>query len=221
MTMFARQGYHADPVKLQVSFGKGNRFWSNVFPTKFLEKHQKEVKRFTTMIKTIRWFELIFALMPIKTVLKIFGFSYEFANVVALPMVALFLGTGNYAPEVPTIMLERLCTSPTYGMWYPTNKESVVTNLPPMVVFPNFSDFYETWRKDLVGKGVKIRLSTEVTQVVSRSKDGVVVKTIKRTIEDDNHNQNSAWVPYDKDNNKDAGAEETEEHYDELVLCCL
>jgi len=221
MTMFARQGYHADPVKLQVSFGKGNRFWSNVFPTKFLEKHQDEVKRFTTMIKIIRWFELIFALMPIKTVLKIFGFSYEFANVVALPMVALFLGTGNYAPEVPTIMLERLCTSPTYGMWYPTNKESVVTNLPPMVVFPNFSDFYETWRKDLVGKGVKIRLSTEVTQVVSRSKDGVVVKTIKRTIEGDNHNQNSAWVPYDKDNNKDAGAEETEEHYDELVLCCL
>lgn len=226
MAMFARQGYHADPVKLQVSFGKGSHFWSNVFPTKFLEKHQNEVQRFTTMIKVLRWFEVIFALIPIKLVLKIFRFSYEFANVVALPMVALFLGTGNYAPDVPTIMLERLCTSPTYGMWYPTDKESVVSNMPPMVVFPNFSDFYETWRKNLVGQGVNIRLSTEVTAVVRRDDSGVVVKTIKRTVEDDDHKQNSAWVPAkknpdDKNTNRNADAQETEEHYDELVLCCL
>src|SRR6201995_1742118 len=149
MTMFARQGYRADPVKLQVSFGKDDNFWTNVYPTKLLQEHQKEIQRFNTMLKIVRWFEAIFALVPLKILMKIFGFSYDFANMVALPMVALFLGTGNYTPEVPAIMLERLCTSPTYGMWYPPDKVSIASNLPPMVVFPNFSEFYAIWKKSL------------------------------------------------------------------------
>lgn len=186
-----------------------------------LAEHQDEAKRFHGMIKIIRWFEVFFALLPIKWVLKLFRFSDVFANTVALPMVALFLGTGNFAPDVPTIMLERLVTSPTYGMWYPGNKESIASNLPPMVVFPNFSDFYEAWRQDLLKKGVKIRLSTEVTEVVSRDKRGVVVKTIKRAPAKDNHNPASAWAPEDPSINADAAAEEVTEEYDELVLCVL
>ncbi|KAK5134275.1 hypothetical protein LTR08_006819 [Meristemomyces frigidus] len=222
MTMFARNGYWADPVKLQVSFGKGDQFWTNVYPTKMLQKHAKEVKRFFTMIKVVRWFEVFFALIPIKYLVKLWGFTDEFANVVALPMVALFLGTGNYAPEVPSMVLERLCTSPTYGMWYPPDKASVASNLPPMVVFPNFSDFYETWRKNLVKSGVNIRLSTEVTRVTKRDKTGVTVKVISRTRAKDGHNQDSAWVPNTVEgSNADADAVETTEHYDEIVLCVL
>lgn len=223
MTMFARQGFHADPVKLQVSFGKDDKFWSNVYPSKFLASHQKEIKRLHTMIRLCRMFEIFTALVPIKIMMKLFGFSYEFANVVALPMVALFLGTGNYSPEVPTMMLERLVTSPTYGMWYPGDKESVVSNLPPMVVFPRFTDFYETWKKDLISKGVSVRLSTEVTRLTRRDKTGVTVAMIKRTAAKDDmgHNPNSAWVDYDKDNNADADAVEFEESYDEIVFCTL
>ena len=222
MTMFARNGYWADPVKLQVSFGKGEQFWTNVFPTQMLKKHAKEVKRFFTMIKVVRMFELLFALIPIKYIVKLFRFSEEFANVVALPMVALFLGTGNYAPEVPTMVLERLCTSPTYGMWYPPDKNSVASNLPPMVVFPNFSEFYETWRKNLVKKGVNVRLSTEVTRVTRRDKHGVQVKIIGRTPAKDGHNQDSAWVPGTVEgSNADADKVETTEEYDEIVLCVL
>jgi hypothetical protein len=222
MTMFARQGYHADPVKLQVSFGKGDQFWSNVFPTKLLERHQKEIKRFKWMISIVRWFEVFFAMIPIKILMKMFFFSEEFTNTVALPMVALFLGTGQYAPDVPTIILERLITSPTYGMWYPGDKLSVASNQPPMVVFPRFGNFYETWRKDLESKGVNIRLSTELTQVVTRDKNGVTVKLIKRTPQPDGHNPNSAWVPQNSENGPtDADANEETEHYDEIVLCVL
>ncbi|ORY11557.1 hypothetical protein BCR34DRAFT_565256 [Clohesyomyces aquaticus] len=221
MTMFARQGHHADPVNLQVSFGKDENFWSNVFPTKLLAKHQKEIKRFNTMLKIVRWFEIFFALIPIKYLMKIFWFSDEFANTIVLPMVALFLGTGNYTPEVPSIILERLCTSQTYGMWYPGDRLSVASNLPHMVVFPRFSTFYEDWRKNLISKGVNVRLSTEITRVVKRDKTGVTVKLIKRTAAPDNHNPNSSWVPYDAENNADARAQEVEEHYDELVLCIL
>ncbi|KAL9091677.1 MAG: hypothetical protein Q9165_004753 [Trypethelium subeluteriae] len=221
LTMFSRQGHHADPVNLQVSFGKDENFWTNVYPTKLLEKHQKEVKRFNTMIKTVRMFELFFALLPIKYLMKLWRFSTEFANSVALPMVALFLGTGNYAPEVPSMILERLCTSPTYGMWYPVDKQSVASNLPPMVVFPNFSSFYGDWKRDLENKGVNVRLSTELTEVVKRDKNGVIVRLIKRTPYKDGHNPNSAWVSTDPDNNADADAEEHQEEYDELVLCVL
>jgi hypothetical protein len=172
------------------------------------------------MLSIIRWFEIFFALIPIKYLMKMFFFSEKFANSVALPMVALFLGTGNYTPEVPSIILERLCTSPTYGMWYPADKLSVASNQPPMVVFPKFSDFYSDWKKSLESKGVKIRLSTELTEVVNRDKNGVTVKTIKRTPESDGHNQNSAWVQQ-PDGNADGNANEVEEHYDELVICVL
>ena len=222
MTMFARNGFWADPVKLQVSFGKGEQFWSNVYPTKLLEKHAGEVKRFYWMIKIVRTFEVLFAMLPIKYLVKLFRFSDEFANIIALPMVALFLGTGNYAPAVPSMMLERLCTSPTYGMWYPPDKASVASNLPPMVVFPNFGDFYETWRKNLIKRGVNIRLSTEVTRILKRDKTGVKVGVIKRTPASDGHNPNSVWEGEDVEGNvADGDAKESTEEYDEIVLCVL
>ncbi|KAJ5064140.1 hypothetical protein J3E72DRAFT_244098 [Bipolaris maydis] len=215
MTMFARQGHHADPVNLHVSFGKDDIFWTNVFPTELLARHQKEIRRFNTMLKIVRWFELFFALIPIKVLFKMFMFSEEFTNTVAMPMIALFLGTGNETPNVPSIILERLCTSPTYGMWYPPDKHSIASNLPPMVVFPKFSEFYERWRQDLIKRGVNVRLSTEITQVVKRDKTGVTVRLIKRSPMPDAHNPNSAHVPYDDEHNYDADAQEKEEHYDD------
>jgi predicted NAD/FAD-binding protein len=211
MTMFARQGFHADPVTLQVSFGKDETFWTNVFPTELLAKHQSEVKRLSFLLKFMRWFEIFFALMPMHLFFKVFLFSEEFTNTIALPMTALFLGTGNATPEVPMIMLERLTTSPTYGMWYPSDKYSIASHQPPMVVFPNFSEFYETWRKDLVSRGVNVRLSTELTAILKRDKSGVLVTMKKRTPVPDGHNPSGG----------DANASTWEEHYDELVLCVL
>ncbi|MCJ1309123.1 hypothetical protein MMC25_002778 [Agyrium rufum] len=218
MTMFARQGHHADPVKLQVSFGKDEGFWTNVFPTQLLAKHEKEIKRFQTVIKLVRWFELPLGLLSISTLMKIFRFSNEFTNLICLPMVALFLGTGNATPEVPAIVLERLITSPTYGMWYPGDKLSVASNMPPMVVFPNFSEFYSDWKDDLVKKGVHVRLSTEVTRVVKRDKNSVTVKVIQRTPAEDSHNPNSAFAA---EGGVDGDAKELTEEYDELVLATL
>lgn len=163
------------------------------------------------MLKFLRWFELLFALVPIKYVMTLFLFSEEFTNAVALPMLALFLGTGNATPEVPTIMLERLCTSPSYGMWYPGDKISVASNLPPMVVFPEFSAFYADWRKDLESRGVTVRLSTELTGLLRRGQDGVAVALKHRTPMPDHHN------PF----GGDPDAPEFQEEYDEIVLCVL
>ncbi|KAH8676166.1 hypothetical protein BX600DRAFT_494551 [Xylariales sp. PMI_506] len=211
LTMFQRQGFHADPVDLQVSFGKDETFWTNVFPTQLLSRHQKEVKKLVKVLKVVRWFEIFFALLPLRLVFKLFLFSEEFINTIALPMTALFLGTGNATPEVPTMMFERLCTSPTYGMWYPPDKYSVVANRPPMVVFPNLSEFYNSWKQDLVNRGVTVRLSTELTEITQRNKHGVIVRLKPRKPTPDGHNPNGA----------DLDAPIDEETYDEIVLCCL
>ncbi|KAF2223320.1 hypothetical protein BDZ85DRAFT_261370 [Elsinoe ampelina] len=241
MAMFSRQGYWADPVTLQVSFGKGDIFWTNSYPTKMLERHQKEVVRFFKMLKIVRAFEIFFALLPIKYLVKLFRYTEEFANIVALPMVALFLGTGNYTPEVPTMILERLSTSPTYGMWYPPDKHSIASNEPPMFVFPNFTEFYGSWKNNLTKRGVNVRLSTELTHVYSRDKNGVVVRIIDRERKGDGRNGESAQVDgsdqgfrnvvgddrrdgiaeTDENEHNDADKEGQTEHYDELILCTL
>lgn len=143
--------------------------------------------------------------------MKLFLFSDKFTNTVAYPLLALFLGTGNATPDVPMIILERLFTSPTYGMWFPGDKLSVVSNHPPMVVFPNFSVFYEDWRKKLLGLGVKVRLSTELTAVVERKAGKVLVNMKKRTPEEDHHNSLGG----------DPNAKQWQEEYDEIVLCVL
>lgn len=48
------------------------------------------------------------------------GYSPPFLFIVSYARLtnrlALFLGTGNATPDLPTIMMERLYTSPTYGM---------------------------------------------------------------------------------------------------------
>lgn len=61
--------------------------------------------------------------------------------------------------------MERLYTSPTYGMWYSIDEKSLSSNLPPMVVFPETSDFYNKWQQDLESKGVKVS-SQRIVDVV-------------------------------------------------------
>ena len=87
-----------------------------MFPSELLAKHQREIARFEKIIKWLPWFEWMFALVPLKISLKLFGFSDEFMNFMIYPSLALFLGTGNATPDLPTIMMERLFTSPTFGV---------------------------------------------------------------------------------------------------------
>lgn len=132
------------------------QFWTNLFPTQLVARHQKDIRRFNTAIKWMRRLEVVFALIPIKYTLKMWGLSNEFIDSMILPSLALFLGTGNATPNLPTVMMERLYTSPTYGMWYKVDEHSLSSNLPPMVVFPESTKFYTAWKEDMEKKGVKV-----------------------------------------------------------------
>lgn len=73
----------------------------------------------------------------------------------------------------------------------------MVSNEPPMIVFPQFSKFYGKWEEDLRNKGVHIRLNTELLEVVERTKKGVKVSI------------------------KNSDGSQGDESFDELVLCSL
>lgn len=90
--MFERQGCHSDHVTLHVAFGKDDTFWTNAFPTPLLNQHGKEIKRFIKVIKFISYLRPFFALMSVRTAMKLFLFSNDFTNLLILPMIALFLG---------------------------------------------------------------------------------------------------------------------------------
>jgi hypothetical protein len=87
--------------------------------------------------------------------------------------------------------------------------DTLLPNLPTMVTFPNLHGFYEDWRKDLESRGVDIRLQTDVTAIVSRSNEGVVIQTLPFNPGNDN-----------RDSTHISSASRTE-GFDELVLCVL
>lgn len=106
--------------------------------------------------------------------------------------------------------MERLYTSPTYGMWYSIDEKSLSSNLPPMVVFPETTEFYTKWQKDIEFKGVKVRLNTELDAVLSRSPTVKVLLRGRRQ-QEDLHNPNDA----------DHDMPQNEEEFDEIVFCVL
>ncbi|KAA8899635.1 FAD/NAD(P)-binding domain-containing protein [Sphaerosporella brunnea] len=188
-------GFPASPVKLQVSFGKNESFWSNAVPaTSLLSRHQSEIRRFSWVVKVVPW---LFTLIPVAALLRSFGFSTEFVQLLILPSIALFLGTGNATPQVPGVIMALLFTSKTVGMWAPVDSQRLVATEPDMVVFPELSAFYHRWEEKLRRQGVEIRLSTMLSSVDERSSKGVKV---------------TLSGPH---------GETMEERYDEMVLCVL
>ena len=197
LSLMSTLKHPATPVRLQVSFGKHATFWTNMFKTQLVARHAREIGRFVRALSWLGWAEPLVALVPAWALMRLLGFSTDFVELLVLPSVALFLGTGNETPSVPAIAMRRLYTSPNFGMWNPPHEERLAANMPPMVVFPELSLFYGHWAKVLEERGVAIRLETTLLKVHERGPAGVVV-TIRGP-----------------------GGNVTTERYDELVLCVL
>lgn len=199
---FRRYGHEPQPVKLQVSFGKGpDNFWTNVFPSPLVDKHSKEIKKLGRVLKCIKYLMPVLGIMPVKVILRLFRFSDDFNNKMVLPLLALFLGTGNQTPNVSCVLLERLFDDPQMKLWE-YDPDTLLPNLPEMFTFPNLGDFYQDWTADLRSKGVDIRLNTSVA-ILKRNNDGVVLQFQSN---DGSPQQPSSSSP--------------PETFDEMVLCC-
>ncbi|TVY39669.1 hypothetical protein LSUB1_G003575 [Lachnellula subtilissima] len=200
---FRRYGHEPQEVKLQVAFGKGpDGFWTNCFPSPLVDKFSSDIKKFGKVLKIIKWTMPIMGVIPIRIMLRMFFFNKDFGDKMVFPLIALFLGTGNQTANVSCAILERLFDDPNMKLW-DYDPETLLPNLPTMVTFPNLHDFYEDWRRDLVSKGVDIRLETEVKQILQRNKKGIVLESSPCNFE-------GSTPPKTKT-----------ETYDELVLCVL
>ncbi|KAL4950718.1 hypothetical protein BDW69DRAFT_52649 [Aspergillus filifer] len=172
---FRDYGYEPHEVKLQCAFGKGqDAFFSNVFPSPLIDRFKGEIRKLGTVLRCIKYGLPVLGILPVKVILKLFRFSTEFGNRMLLPLLALFLGTGNQTPNVSAALLERLFDDKNMRLW-DYDPDGLLTNLPTMYTFPQLGKFYEDWKLDLENnKGVRILLETEVG-VVKRGGDGVVL----------------------------------------------
>ena len=89
----------------RISFGKGDDFWSNVFPSKLVAEYQKDIIKFGRALSVIKSLELVFAMIPVHVMLRIFNFSAGFGERMVYPLVALFFGTGNQTPYISSAIL--------------------------------------------------------------------------------------------------------------------
>ena len=195
---FRLYGHEPHPVKLQVSFGKGrDSFYTNVFPSPLVDQFSGEIKKFGRALKCIKCLLPILGILPLKIVLRLFRFNDDFTNRMLIPLVALFLGTGNQTPNVPSALLERLLDDKNMRLW-DYDDDALLANLPTMYTFPNLGDFYRDWTADLRSKGVTVRLDTTAT-VLERGKNGIILQS--------------------QVNDGDSGP--VIEEFDDMVLCCL
>lgn len=93
------------------------------------------------------------------------------------------------------------------------DSETLLPNLPTMVTFPHCHNFYADWAADLRSKGVTIRTNTNVTSILSRSKNGVVLQTIPSNAEKRDHTGKRAG--------EHTGPTSQPETFDELVMAVL
>ncbi|KAI9762299.1 MAG: hypothetical protein M4579_000447 [Chaenotheca gracillima] len=210
---FRKYGHEPQEVKLQVSFGKGkDGFWTNCFPSALVDQFSGDIKKFGKVLKLIKWTMPVLGIIPIRIMLRMFFFSKDFGDKMVFPLIALFLGTGNQTANVSCAILERLFDDPNMKLW-DYDPETLLPNLPTMVTFPHLHVFYEDWAKDLRSKGVDIRLNTDVTSIMGRGKDGVVLQT--RPFNPEKRDETGKRV------GEHTGATNRTETFDEMVLAVL
>ncbi|KIS66327.1 uncharacterized protein UMAG_05328 [Mycosarcoma maydis] len=206
-------GFKAQEVGMQISFGKGKpTFWSNVFPSELVEKYAQDIKKFGSTLKTIKRFEVVFAVIPVHRMLKIFGFSDEFGERMVYPLVALFFGTGNDTKHISSAILERVFLDPSMRL-FEFSDDSLLASVPTMMAFPELARVYAAWEDEICkNANVRVETSREVCGIQrntreARERGGNILVTSRRV---DQHGKRLTT----------ADEQERIEVFDELVLAC-
>ncbi|KAN0103646.1 hypothetical protein V8E52_011784 [Russula decolorans] len=176
LRIFRELGYPPQKIDMQISFGKGEHFWTNVFPSPLTERFAADVRKFGRVLNTVKFFEVVLALLPIYALLRLFGLSKDFGERMVYPLAALFFGTGNQTPYVASVILERVFKDPSMRL-FEYDKRSLLASIPEMYAFQKLSETYTAWQHKTEEPGnVIFLLGHEVTRVVSRTKQHTVLE---------------------------------------------
>ncbi|EKM78905.1 hypothetical protein AGABI1DRAFT_129177 [Agaricus bisporus var. burnettii JB137-S8] len=204
--LFDRLGFKASDVGMQVSFGRDPEtdFWTNVFPSPVIDEFNADIKKFGWVLKVIKALELVFAMISVSAMLRIFRFS----KACHICQVALFFGTGNQTPFISSAILERVFMDPNMRL-FEYSSDTFLASIPRMCAFPHLSELYSAWKSivEEQGKGsTQIITCREVTRA-RRSSKGVYVWSCSTQGTD---NSQSVVEP----------GREKKEFFDEIVFCC-
>ncbi|KAF8625233.1 hypothetical protein AX17_006899 [Amanita inopinata Kibby_2008] len=210
--MFEKLGFSAADVGMQVSFGRDEEteFWSNVFPSKVIDKFSGDIKKFGKVLKIIKTFEPAFAMISVSTMLKMFRFSKEFGDTIVFPLVALFFGTGNQTPFISSAILERVFMDPNMRL-FEYSPDTFLASIPKMKAFPHLSTLYSTWKSFIEQQSqgsVKVVLNREVTRIKRYARSVGPVEVWSRPTKGTNNEQ-----VVEGPGEEEAGV------FDEIVFC--
>lgn len=147
LSLMAEFGFSGTPVKMMISFGKGPTAWTNYTKTELTEKLKVDIKRFGETLRLINKLEFFFIFVPIKQVLRWFGYSQTFCHEMVYPLTALFFGTGNQTPNVSAAIIARVFLDDDLRL-FDYDSESLLSQSPEMFAFPLLKDMYQT----IIGK---------------------------------------------------------------------
>ncbi|KAI0300062.1 hypothetical protein B0F90DRAFT_1817851 [Multifurca ochricompacta] len=187
---FASSAFHLR----EISFGKGENFWTNVFPSPLTERHAADIRKFGRVLKTVKLLEVVLALLPVYALLHLFGLSKDFGERMVYPLTALFFGTGNQTPYVASAILVTSLPPPhqpcfSNAVWgrnglqgpsmrlFKYDERSLLASIPEMYAFQKLSDTYTAWQHKVEQPGnVTFLLGHVVTRLISRTKKRTVLE---------------------------------------------
>lgn len=159
------------PVSLKICFGSGDRQWSNFAPPSGLMKSlAPEIARLGRELRAVS--RIAGMLTTISEFLRKRGFPESMRTHVVVPLVSLFLGTGDQAANVPVFIVSQLFFHPELRL-FPFSDRRLVEDSPAMFAFPNLQRMYADIATQSL-QDVDVRLGCRVTRVV-RTRDKVVV----------------------------------------------
>lgn len=161
-------------LDVKVSFGVGERQWSNHEDSDKIKKHRKEIERFGGTLDLMDKFEALFVGISIRNVMKLFRYSEDFQNDIIFPLTALFFGTGNQTANVSSVIFAKVFTDPKLRL-YMYDNERFLGKAPKMFAFPPFRDMYLAY-KDVIEKTGCAKIITDAkVDLVEREPDGIRV----------------------------------------------
>ncbi|MBL9026495.1 MAG: FAD-dependent oxidoreductase [Myxococcales bacterium] len=176
LALHRRLGFEPAPISMRISFGRGETAWSNVEETPFSRKMAPEIARFGQVLRRVYAAGPAATLVPIGLFLRAGGFSAAFVHHMALPLVALFFGTGNQTHRVAASIVARVFFDPEQRLFQYDDRR-LLSESPTMLAFAKLGDVYTALAR---ASGARVLVGSRVVRV-KRASDHAVVQTAEGT----------------------------------------
>lgn len=163
LAMLDACGISVSPVKFRVCFGQGSEQWTNYRGiARVIRECADDVKRFGEMLPRVGALRGVFT--TISEFMRKYKFSQRFQDQVVIPLVSLFLGTGDQARNVPVSVVSKMFFNPTMKL-FDYSPSGFLRTEPTMFAFPPLRAMYQTIRRCGL-RDPKVSLGRRVRSVV-------------------------------------------------------